>query len=203
MANTSGINEKEKNLVVLLKLFAVFFKIGSLTVGGGYVMLPLIENELVEKKKWFKKESFVDVLALSQTVPGALAVNTAFQAGYRLYGLKGGFIAIAGAILPSFLIILAVVAFLTGYRDYPGVTTFFDGALPAVAALVAAAAWKLGKNVIREAKGLVLFMVLLLAGYFWSLHPFAIIGLGALLGLFLFREQPRDEGENREVEKGP
>ena len=92
----------------LLKMFFSFFKIGAFTFGGGYAMIPLIEEEVVNKNKWIEKEEFMDMLVISQSFPGAFAINCSTFIGYKLGGVIGGIIAILGVTLPSFMIILFV-----------------------------------------------------------------------------------------------
>ena len=96
----------------LLKMFFSFFKIGAFTFGGGYAMIPLIEEEVVNKNKWIEKEEFMDMLVISQSFPGALAINCSTFIGYKLGGMIGGIIAILGVTLPSFIIILFVATFI-------------------------------------------------------------------------------------------
>ena len=93
--------------------FKIFFKIGAFTIGGGYAMVPLIEDEIVNKKKWIEQDDFLDLLAVAQSMPGILAVNISVVIGDRLKGLKGSICAAIGTILPSFLMILAIAIFLT------------------------------------------------------------------------------------------
>ncbi len=174
------------------RLFGIFFKIGLFTIGGGYVMLPVIQRTMVEEKKWIEEEQFLRVIALSQSVPGALAINTAFQVGFRLYGAKGAFFAVLGTALPSFLIILLIASYLMDYRDHPLVISAFQGILPAVVALIVAAAWRLGRNAVKDWKGGGLFLLLLGGGYFLDLHPFIILLVGAVGGTILYREK-KDE----------
>ncbi|WP_443110693.1 chromate transporter [Caloramator sp. mosi_1] len=121
---------------MLFELFMSFAKIGAFTLGGGYAMVPLIQEEVVDKKKWIDKEEFLDILAVSQSTPGALAVNMSVYIGYRLRGVLGSIFAALGCVLPSFLSILFIAAFLTNFLDYKYVKKFFQGAGPAVAALI-------------------------------------------------------------------
>ena len=93
---------------IYLEAFGIFFKIGAFTIGGGYAMVPLIENEIVTKRKWIAQEDFIDLLAISQSAPGILAVNISIFIGYKLRGIRGSIITALGTILPSFIIILAI-----------------------------------------------------------------------------------------------
>lgn len=95
-----------------LKMFWSFFKIGAFTFGGGYAMIPLIEEEVVNKNSWISKEDFLDILVISQSFPGALAVNCSTFIGYKINNLPGAILALLGTILPSFFIILCIASFL-------------------------------------------------------------------------------------------
>ena len=128
------------------ELFKIFFRIGAFTIGGGYAMVPLIEDEIVAKKKWIKSEDFLDLLAIAQSSPGILAVNIAIFVGYRLKGMKGSLVTSLGAILPSFLMILAIALFFQQFKDNVYVEKMFKGIRPAVVALIAAPTFKLGKS---------------------------------------------------------
>lgn len=128
------------------ELFKIFFRIGAFTIGGGYAMVPLIEDEIVAKKKWIKSEDFLDLLAIAQSSPGILAVNIAIFVGYRLKGMKGSLVTSLGTILPSFLMILAIALFFQQFKDNLYVEKIFKGIRPAVVALIAAPTFKLGKN---------------------------------------------------------
>ena len=122
---------------IYLKIFTCFAKIGAFTIGGGYAMIPIIQKEVVEKNKWIEEQDFLDVLAISQSAPGILAVNISIFLGYRLRGVKGSIVATLGSTLPSFLIILAIAMFFAGYQDNPAVIKIFKGIRPAVVSLIA------------------------------------------------------------------
>lgn len=131
---------------IYVELFGIFFKIGAFTVGGGYAMIPLIENEIVNKRKWIAPEDFLDLLAISQSAPGVFAVNIAIFIGYRLKGVRGSIITSLGSILPSFIIILAIAIFFTSFKDNPVVERIFKGIRPAVVALIAAPTFNMAKS---------------------------------------------------------
>ncbi len=119
-----------------LQIFSTFAKIGAFTIGGGYAMIPLIKNEIV-KKGWMKEEDFPDIIALSQSAPGLLAVNISIFVGYRLKGTMGSIVATLGSITPPFLIILVIAMAFTGFQDHPLVIRIFQGIRPVVVALIA------------------------------------------------------------------
>ena len=104
---------------IYLESFGIFFKIGAFTIGGGYAMVPLIENEIVTKRKWIAQEDFIDLLAISQSAPGILAVNISIFIGYKLRGIRGSIVTALGTILPSFIIILAIALFFHSFKDSP------------------------------------------------------------------------------------
>ncbi len=122
---------------IYLDIFTCFAKIGAFTIGGGYAMIPIIQKEVVEKKGWISEEDFLDVLAISQSAPGILAVNISIFLGYRLKGVKGSIIATLGSTLPSFTIILLIAMFFAGYQDNPTVVSIFKGIRPVVVSLIA------------------------------------------------------------------
>lgn len=131
---------------IYLESFGIFFKIGTFTIGGGYAMIPLIEEEIVNKKKWINKEDFVDLMAIAQSAPGVFAVNMAIFIGYKLRGIKGSIMTTLGTILPSFLIILAIALFFQQFKEYQLVENIFKGIRPAVVALIAAPTFSVAKS---------------------------------------------------------
>ena len=127
-------------------LFYVFAKIGLFTLGGGYAMLPLMEQELVDKRKWLTRADFLDTVALAQAAPGIMAANVAILVGYRRARTWGSICAISGAVLPSFVIILLIAVFFRAYQDNPIVNRLFKGIRPAVVALIAVPVFRLAKT---------------------------------------------------------
>ena len=111
----------------LRTIFASFFKIGLFTFGGGYAMLPLIEQELIAKRGWIEHKEFLDLLTLAQSVPGPIAINTSVFVGYKMRGLKGAVAALLGSVLPSFVIILAIALLFADIRHNPVVDAAFKG----------------------------------------------------------------------------
>lgn len=120
-------------------------KIGTFTLGGGYAMLPLIQREVVERKKWIDEEEFLNMIALAQAAPGLIAVNSAIFIGWRIGGWRGVCGAVLGAVLPSFLIILAIAMVFSEWKELPAVEAAFKGIRPAVVALIAAPLFKMAK----------------------------------------------------------
>lgn len=131
--------------MTLISLFYVFAKIGLFTLGGGYAMLPLMEQELVDRHNWLTREDFLDIVAVAQAAPGIMAANVAILTGYRLARTWGSICAAAGAALPSFVIILLIAVFFRAYQDNPIVLRIFKGVRPAVVALIAVPVFRLAK----------------------------------------------------------
>lgn len=122
--------------VSLWELFLVMLKIGTFTIGGGYAMILMIQKEIT-RRGWISEEEFPDLITLSQTAPGLLAVNISIFTGYRLRSKAGAFVATLGSCAPPFLIILAIAVFFSGYADNEYVIRAFKGMRPAVVALIA------------------------------------------------------------------
>ncbi len=167
-----------------LQAFSVFFKIGAFTIGGGYAMVPLIEDEVVNQRKWIAKDDFIDLLAIAQSAPGILAVNISIFIGYRLRGIRGSIITTLGTILPSFLIILAIALFFHNFKDNALVEKIFKGIRPAVVALIAAPTFSMAKS--AQINRYTLWIPVVSALLIWLLgfSPIWIIvmaGIGGLL----------------------
>ncbi len=126
--------------------FKTFFKIGIFTLGGGYAMIPLIEEEVVNKHKWIEKEEMLDLIAIAQSCPGVFAVNIAIFIGYKLNKVRGALATCIGTALPSFLIILLIAMFFHQFEDNKIVAAMFRGIRPAVVALIAVPTFNLGKR---------------------------------------------------------
>jgi len=124
--------------MLYLQLFWTYLKIGTFTLGGGYVMLPMIEREVVQRRGWIDSEEFLNMIALAQAAPGLIAVNSAIFIGWRIGGWRGVIATVLGAVLPSFFIILAIAILFQDYKDQPTVEAIFKGIRPAVVALIAA-----------------------------------------------------------------
>ena len=174
------------------QLFSTFFKIGAFTFGGGWAMISIIEREIVDKHQWIERDEFLDLLAVSQSLPGILAVNIATSVGDRIKGFGGSAIASLGTILPSFLLILVIAVFLTPdmIKNNVVISSIFTGIRPAVVALIVA-------PVITSARSakitwstvwipiLVALMISLDLG--WISNPILYIVLGGLGGLAWWR----------------
>ena len=121
---------------MLWEIFLTFFKIGAFTFGGGFAMIPIIQQEIVEKKNWIKEEDFIDTISIAQSAPGPIAVNLSIFVGYKIKGFPGAVICTMGTVLPSFIIILLIAKFFYQFKDNHIVEKIFLGIRPAVVALI-------------------------------------------------------------------
>jgi chromate transporter len=165
----------------LFELFRSFFKIGMFTFGGGYAMVPLIEAEVIERRRWLAQNEFLDLLTLAQSSPGPIAINTSVFIGYKVRGLKGAIAASLGATLPSFLIILVVAIFFAGIRHNPVIDAAFKGMRPAVVALIVVPVFSLARGMHPALAGVVAAVALIVWRMGWS--PVLFIAAGALVGI--------------------
>ncbi len=143
-----------------VELFVLFFKLGAFTIGGGYVMLPLIQKELVEKKGWYTEEEFLDIIAISQSSPGPIVVNAAMVIGTRRLGFLGGLLSVLAAILPPFAIIYLVSIFFFDLRKNPYVVKMLLAIRPAVIGIIFASALRLSKMSLKKSKKSIVFTIL-------------------------------------------
>lgn len=178
------------NVKELKEIFVTFFKIGLFTFGGGYAMIPLIEKEIVEKKNWVEKEEITDILAVAQSIPGAVAINTATFIGFKTFGKKGALAATLGVILPSFVIISIIASFFNTFGDNQVVKSAFAGIRPAVVALIAFAVIKIGKSSAKDKTGLILAVIALVLVVVFNIHAILVIIGGAIFGLMVYKFWP-------------
>ena len=167
---------------IYFELFWIFFKIGAFTLGGGYAMVPLIQNEIVGRKKWIGKEDFIDMLALAQSAPGALAVNTAVFVGYKVKGVSGALVTAIAGHMPSVIIIWILAALFTNFQNNPYVIKAFKAIRPMVVALIAVSVYTIGKQ--AKINKITIWIVILIAGLvsYMKFPPIAIIVLAAVSG---------------------
>jgi len=140
-------------------LFITFFKVGLFTFGGGYAMIPLIEKEVCEKRKWSSNNELLDILAISESTPGPIAVNTATFVGYRVAGFLGSFFATLGLILPSFAIIYLISIFYNTFMSWKIVDAAFKGIKVGVIILLFKAFLKIKKSVPFNLKNIIIFII--------------------------------------------
>lgn len=174
---------------MLFEIFITFFKIGAFTIGGGYAMIPIIQKEVVDNKKWLKDDEFLDSIAVTNSLPGPLAINSATFVGYKTAGIPGAIAAVLGAVMPSFLIILIIAMFFSNFSENPILEQIFSGVRPAVVALIVYALVKLTKSVginkINIGLALAALALILLA----DIHPVFVIIMAGIAGLLIFNRK--------------
>jgi len=182
------MEKKTIDVKLMSEIFRVFFKISPITFGGGFAMIPIMEDEIVNKKKWLSKENLVDVFAVSQSLPGAIAVNSATFVGYQIGGISGALSALLGIVIPTFGIIIVLGALLGSFQHNIHVVAALQGIRPVVVALIASAAFKMGKVSIVDKTCVAICAVCVLALLmFKSLNLILVIFLGALLGIMIVK----------------
>jgi len=172
---------KEKN--ICFELFKTFFKIGGFTIGGGYVMLPMIQHEVVDVRKWATEEEISNYYALGQSVPGIIAINTATMIGYKKNSIKGAIFATAGMVTPSLIIIMIIAKFFAQFQEYALVQSGFRGIRAAVVATITMAVIRLGKKTIKGYFGIILAIVAFVIVGILKISPIYVIVGAIILGL--------------------
>ncbi len=174
---------------MLFDIFKTFFKIGAFTLGGGYAMLPIIQKEVVDNKKWLKDDEFMDSIAVTNSLPGPLAINSATFVGYKTAGIPGAVVAALGAVLPSFMIILVIAMFFGNFADNAVVEQIFAGVRPAVVALIVYALVKLTKSVGINKINMIIAIAALILILVANMHPILVIIMAGLAGLLIFNRK--------------
>lgn len=165
---------KRKNL---LPLFLTFLKIGAFTFGGGYAMIPIIQREIVENKKWITDDDILEIIAIAESTPGPIAINSATFVGYRVGGFVGAMLATLGVVIPPFCIIFAISFVLRQFSEMKAVKYAFWGIRAGVLALICKALWSMYKKV---DKGLIPYIIMALA--FIAVAVFDINVLYVIIG---------------------
>ncbi len=185
MPESETKNSKQESLWVIL---LTFLKVGAFTFGGGYAILPVVQQEVVYKRKWVSPKVFSDMLIITQGMPGQLALNSSIQIGVRLRGTIGGLVAALGVTAPSVIILLVIAAWLYPLiKDNLYVQALFYGLRPAVVALIAYAAIRMGRDILSGWRSVVLTLVLLIVAILSQLHPILVLVAGGLIGLIVCR----------------
>lgn len=177
----------------LFDLFKTFCRIGGLTFGGGYAMLPMLEKEVVENKKWATSEELLDYYAVGQTTPGIIAVNTATFIGYKVRGFMGALFATMGVVFPSIVIIMIIATSLQNFSKYEIVQNAFSGIRVVVAVLILNAIIKLWKSSVIDKVGIFIFILIFICGAFLKISSIYIVISAAILGLIINYRRNNEE----------
>ena len=188
--NTSPAEKRSRALT----LFLTFFKIGAFTFGGGYAMLPLIQREIVEKRKWITNDDILEVVAIAESTPGPIAVNSATFVGYRTGGFSGALLATLGVVLPSFAVILAISFVLREFESLKAVQYAFSGIRAGVLALVLKALWPMYKQSPKNAVSYALMAIAFVLVAFLGADVLPVIIGCAAVGLIVTLYAGRKKG---------
>lgn len=181
----SGSEKDDRTKASLAAIFWSFFKIGAFTFGGGWAMVPLIRRELVDRQKWLEDSEFIDILAIAQSGPGPIAINTSVLCGFKMRGFAGAVVATLGSSLPSFIVILLIAMFFLRVKDSAAVAAVFKGMRPAIFGLLIAAVWQVGRKSIKSridvafALAGAVFLLLL------KLSPIQVVLISAAAGILV------------------
>ena len=179
-------------------LFSTFFKIGIFTLGGGYAMIPLIEEEVVNRHKWVSKDEMLDLIAIAQSCPGVFAINISIFIGYKLRKLKGAVATAFGTALPSFLIILAIAIFFAAFKENTIIAAMFRGIRPAVVALIAVPTFRMAQSAKIGWTNCWIPIVSALAIWALGISPIYIIIIASIAGYLWGKAHPHPLSEGGE-----
>ena len=191
----------EKRKDTLWSLFSTFAKMGAVTFGGGYAMLPILEREVVEKHEWCTEEEILDYFAVGQCTPGIIAVNTATFIGYKTRGIMGGIAATLGMVFPSLVIISVIWHVLEAFQSNIYVKYALSGIQLAVAALITQAVFKLMKKSIVDRITAAIAAISLITMLLFDISPIIFIILGIGLGLFVNLAKNGRDKKNGEADR--
>ena len=167
----------------LWQLFLAFAKVGVMTFGGGYAMIPILEREIVDNHGWATNEELMDYYAVGQCTPGVIAVNTATFIGYKTAGVPGGVIATLGVVFPSVVIITLIAGLITRFADIPAVKSAFAAVRVCVCVLIFNSVLKLWKGAVKDKAALVLFLAVFLLSVFFDISPIVFVLLCGAAGI--------------------
>lgn len=179
----SANNPKESNVKKILSLFLTFLKIGTFTFGGGYAMIPLIQREIVQKRKWITDDDILEITAIAESTPGPIAVNTATFVGYRICKFGGAFFSTLGVVLPSFLIIAAISYVLREFLHIKAVRYAFYGIRAGVLALILKALWTMYRQCPAKVISYTIAALAFISVAFFKINVLFVLPACALIGL--------------------
>lgn len=171
---------------MILDLFIAFFQIGLFSFGGGYAMLPFIQEQAINVHGWLTTSEFLDMLGIAQITPGPIAINTATFVGYETAGILGGLMATLAVVLPSFLIVLTISYFFNKFKESKVMENIFKGLRPIVLGLVASAAVDIGTEVFVDYKAVVISLIVFTLITFKRANTIALIVLAGVMGVLFY-----------------
>lgn len=180
---------------MMLELFTTFFKIGIFTFGGGYAMIPLIEKEIMEEKKWISKDELMEIIAISQMTPGPIATNAATFVGRKMAGVKGSVMATIGVVTPSLIIITLISMFFSKNFRNIYVQKIFTGMRAGITATIFLSVKKLSESAVKNRNALIIFGLSLLSLIFSLVSAFTLIGFFGLGSIVLYMLSSEKRGD--------
>jgi chromate transporter len=191
--------------ISLWSLFTLFLRIGSTAFGGFMALIAVVQNHVVERRKWLAHEDMLDGVSLATVLPGPVAVNTVAYVGYRLRGVPGALVCTIAVILPAFILMLALSVAYLSWGQLPVVSKLFMGFIPAVTAIILVAAWNMGRKAIKGASEA---LIALVAATLMVWHGGFMVSLGIIVGAgvagwLIFREKPANAGNKEVAEAKP
>lgn len=168
---------------LLLDLFIAFAKVGVMTFGGGYAMIPILQREIIDRHHWAKEEEMMDYYAVAQCTPGVIAVNTATFIGHKIAGDLGGIAATLGVVFPSVVIISVIAGLISSFSDIIYVQQAFAGIRVCVTVLILNSVLKLGKSAIKDTFAMILFLIVLVLSFFFKISPVILVVVCAAAGI--------------------
>jgi len=169
-----------------LELLVTFFKMGCITFGGGYAMVPIVDRELIKKKGWVTMDEVMDYYTIAQITPGIIAVNLSTFVGYKKKGPLGGIMTTVGFIMPGICFVLLAAYFIGNIMDYPVVIHAFAGIRIAVGALILDTVVKMVKGIFKDWKALIIYVVAFILSAGWGFSPMLIILGAGVIGLAVY-----------------
>jgi len=182
------MSSKTKKTIVygkgFIKLFWTMFTLSAFTFGGGYVIVSLLKQKIVDKLHWIDDDEMLNLVAIAQTSPGAVAVNASMLVGFKVGGIRGAIVSIFGTVLPPFIILSLISVFYAQFRSNRFVSAFLMGMQPAIAAIIADVVVNLGKNVIKQEKVtfVIIMIVSFIAVYFFHVNLLIVLCCCAVIG---------------------
>lgn len=180
--------ERQLNFKLLFSLFFTFFKLSPVSFGGGFAMIPVLETEIVYKKKWIDDKQMIDTLVLAQSAPGAIASNSAIFIGYQIAGVSGAIAAMIGMIIPTFIIVLILASLFVFFQTNHYVLAALNGIRPVIVALIASAAYKMSKTTLIDINCWIICLACVAVLLFCqNINIMVVILSGAFIGIVIMK----------------
>lgn len=172
--------------MIILELYLSFLKIGTFSIGGGYVMLPLIQQEIIENRAWLTLSEFLNILAIAEMTPGPVSINSATFIGYQTGGFWGAAFATAGVVTPSLVLMVTAATLLNRFYENRWIQASLDGLRPAVLALITGAAIFVAKSAVTDILSVIFFLTVMALLLFTRIHPLLALLLAAAAGILFY-----------------